>query len=340
MAPAFGYTIWDNPNVSWEFDHALEVPALPLPAPPRLMSSPEITVWRFVDGKPGHEKQSLGLVNALARLTRVQRHDLPARTELKDWLLGRLPASQDLAAPDLIVGAGHACHLPMLAARRLRGGKAVVLMSPSLPTRWFDLCLIPEHDHPLRRDNVIVTLGAINAAHPESHDRSGRGLILVGGNSPHYVWDSLSITRQVLDIVNSTPDTAWRLTTSRRTPADFVAQLARQAPANLESLTYDATPPGWLENALLESERVWVSEDSVSMLYEALTAGAATGLLRLPTPGTGRVADGIQRLIDDGWITPYSTWRQTNRLIPPPAPLDEATRCARIILERWFQHAL
>lgn len=300
----------------------------------------DMTVWRFVDGKPGHEKQSLGLANALARFARVSRHDLPALGEMKDWLLGRFPAGQDLPAPDLLIGAGHACHLPMLAARRIRGGKAVVLMRPSLPMAWFDLCIIPEHDHPLRRDNVIVTLGALNAAQPSKHDRTGRGLILVGGNSSHYAWDSLSITRQVIDIVNSTPDTAWQLTTSRRTPADFIGQLTRQAPANLAILAHDATPPGWLENALGESDRVWVSEDSVSMLYEALTAGAATGLLRLPTPGTGRVADGVQRLIDDGWITPYSTWRQTNRLIPPPAPLDEAARCARIVLEKWFPDVL
>jgi hypothetical protein len=297
---------------------------------------PPLTVWRFIDGKPGHEKQSLGLVSALSRMAAVRLHDLAPRGGLLDWLLGRFPAGSDLPDPDLLVGAGHACHFPLLAAQRARGGRTIVLMRPSLPTNLFDLCIIPEHDHPLRRPNVIVTLGALNAARPSEHDRTNRGLILVGGNSSHYAWDSLSITRQIIDIVTSTPDTAWRLTTSRRTPADFVAQLERQEFPNLEIWTHETTPPGWLENALRESDRVWVSEDSVSMLYEALTAGASTGLLRLPTPGTGRVADGVQRLIDDGWITPYSTWRQTNRLIPPPAPLDEAARCARIVLERWF----
>ncbi len=299
-----------------------------------------LTVWRFVDGKPGHEKQSRGLVGALSRLTPTSCHDLPARVGMVDILARRFPLGQGLPDPDLIVGAGHACHLPMLAAQRVRGGKTIVLMRPSLPAPLFDLCIIPEHDHPFRRPNVIVTLGVLNAAQLGGEGRKGRGLILVGGNSTHYIWDSVSITRQVIDIVNSTPGTAWRLTTSRRTPADFIGLIGRQAPANLEIISHDQSPPGWLEQALAESDLVWVSEDSVSMLYEALTAGASTGLLRLPTPGTGRVADGVQRLIDDGWITPYSTWRQTNRLISPPSPLDEAARCARIMLERWFPQAI
>ena len=125
-----------------------------------------LVVWRLLDGKPGHESQSLGLARALERLTSVSVHDLPVRDIAAGpfgWLLRRFPAGRDLPDPDLIIGAGHATHWPLLCARRARGGRAVVLMKPSLPKRWFDRVVAPEHDGVRPGGNVIVTRGVLNA---------------------------------------------------------------------------------------------------------------------------------------------------------------------------------
>lgn len=78
-----------------------------------------LIVWVIVDGKPGHMNQSLGLAEALSRATPTDIHRLPA---LPAWravlagLLKRMPSSYP--APDLILGAGHATHLTLLAAKR------------------------------------------------------------------------------------------------------------------------------------------------------------------------------------------------------------------------------
>lgn len=297
---------------------------------------PQLTVWRLIDGKPGHEKQTLGLVEALDRLTHVTRFDIACRGNPWNWLIGRFPAAAELPDPDLLIGAGHACHPDLLAARRARGGKCVVLMRPSLPTRLFDLCLIPEHDRPPSRANVIATRGVLNAVRPAPSRHPGLGLILLGGRSEHYAWDSAAIAGQIFDIVRASPDLAWRLTTSRRTPEDVLPLLRASGLANLTVLDHTATPPGWLETTLAESAWVWVSPDSVSMVYESLTSGAATGLLELAATHPGRVSSGIERLISENWLTPYSAWQRTRRLAAPAAPLDEAGRCARLILEKWF----
>ncbi|MFN3595388.1 MAG: ELM1/GtrOC1 family putative glycosyltransferase, partial [Thiobacillaceae bacterium] len=114
-----------------------------------------LTLWRLIDGKPGHEKQSLGLAQALQRLAAARWYDVrvhgtafaSVRAALQ-WALRRFPAGHGLPAPDLILAAGHATHLPALAARRAYGGRIVVLMRPSLPLALFDLCLIPAHDQP------------------------------------------------------------------------------------------------------------------------------------------------------------------------------------------------
>jgi mitochondrial fission protein ELM1 len=108
-----------------------------------------LTLWRITDGKPGHEKQTLGLCQALLRQHEGRCFDVDVcRQPLLNWLMGRFPAGRSLPPPDLIIGAGHHTHFAMLAARRAFGGRCVVLMRPSLPLAWFDLCLIPRHDHP------------------------------------------------------------------------------------------------------------------------------------------------------------------------------------------------
>lgn len=306
------------------------------------MPHPTLTLWRFTDGKPGHEKQSLGLARALQRQTNIDIHDIDVRNKhsgLLDWLLGRFPAGKNLPPPDLLIGAGHSTHLPMLAARRTFGGKIVVLMRPSLPLRLFDLCLIPEHDNPPDRDNVIVTRGALNAVTPTGSNYPDRGLILVGGPSSHYAWDDQSIAAQIMAIARASPELTWQLTTSRRTPDTFLDNLPKPLPANLNVLPHTITPDGWLETNLCESGQAWVTEDSVSMLYEALTAGCAVGLLCLSAGGNSRIGRGVAGLIHDHWVTPYAAWQNSGTLTAPAGHFNEAERCAQLILAQWPNNA-
>ena len=80
----------------------------------------------------------------------------------------------------------------MLAARRARGGRAVVLMSPVLPRRLFDLCVIPEHDRPRPAANVLQTLRSLNRVQAVEPGRHDSGLLLVGGSSLPEGWCDLA----------------------------------------------------------------------------------------------------------------------------------------------------
>ncbi|MDD5364036.1 MAG: ELM1/GtrOC1 family putative glycosyltransferase [Gallionellaceae bacterium] len=302
-----------------------------------------LTLWRLLDGKPGHEKQTLGLAQALGRLTDCRCLDIavPARgVRFLSWLAGRFPAGDGLPAPDLILAAGHATHLAALAARRAHGGRIAVLMKPSLPLAWFDLCLIPEHDAPPARSNALATLGVLNAVTPGGEKVQDDGLFLIGGVSPHYRWDDDEVIRQIRAVIDATPEVHWRLTDSRRTPASFMARLTSATTGtHLEILPHATTPPGWLEQTLSAAGQAWVSEDSVSMVYEALTAGCAVGLIRLPSTHDSRISRGIATLVRDNWLTTFNDWRQNRRLPPPPGRFDEAGRCAEEILKLWFRNA-
>ena len=303
------------------------------------MSQP-LRLWLVGDGKAGHENQSLGLADALARLTAVtvERLTVPHCA----WTLPRLGdllrLGHDLAPPDLIVGAGHGTHPALLLLGRRHKVPVVVLMKPTLPTALFDLCLLPRHDLGRGKPppNVVATLGALNRVVAPPPAPRHHALILVGGPSRQHGFDRDSLLDQIRQVVVAAPAFTWQLTNSRRTPDGFMETLAALG-LPLELFPQQQTGPGWVADHLAASRDAWVTEDSVSMVCEALGAGARVGILPMPRlKRLGRVVRGLQFLSDGGYVTSFDDWRKTGELVIPPASLAEADRCARIVLERFF----
>lgn len=297
-----------------------------------------MVIWAFTDGKAGHENQTRGLLEAFQRkmATDVRWIKVPPYSSvLTNLMTKRFLPGAALPSPDYLVGAGHRTHLPMIAARRARGGKSIVLMKPSLPRVWFDLCVTPEHDQ-VGGGNILSTRGALNVMQPgEKHARTG--LILVGGPSRHHGWREKELIAQVVAIVQREATTQWTLTTSRRTPPSTTARLAEIKAKNLTVVPVRDTGPGWLPEQLARASVAWVSEDSVSMVYEALTAGCATGLLAVPARRRARkkLQQGIEGLARDGLVTRYAQWQAGATLAAPAQPFNEATRVAAWILDKW-----
>ncbi len=300
------------------------------------VSTPDqrLNLWIFTDNKPGHRNQLQGLVNALSERCVIDGKWIPVLAQQRGFLgtLNKLRRQYKKRAPDLILGAGHSTHKFLLLSRWLFGGKAVLLMKPSLPISWFDLVLIPEHDGHFPQTNVIATRGVINKIKPMPAKNEGKGLFLIGGPSKHYAWDSRHVAGQVTAILTAHPDIDWQLTTSRRTPGDFIACLPGDS-QNLSIIPHTACDADWLPKQLSESGQVWVSEDSVSMIYEALTSGALTGLLEVPATTSGRVQKGVLNLLQDKLLFRYSDWLLHPNLSLHPAQLNEADRCAELILK-------
>lgn len=299
-------------------------------------SPAKLIAWVISDGKPGHVNQSQGLAEALARAVPVQIHVIPALPAWRAWLallLKRMPTT-GLPKPDLILGAGHATHLTLLAARRACGGHTVVMMKPSLPRTWFDLCIIPQHDEIAADDHTLITEGAINRIRPALSRDPHKGLLLIGGESKHFAWDSDAIQVQIRSILARTPETQWSLTTSRRTPTDFLPELPPQP--NLTIVPHTETTSDWLPDQLAQCGAVWVTPDSASMVFEALTAGANVGVFDLPVNPKSRVGWAIAHLADTHRITRFVNWCTHDALHPNLHPLAEADRCAHWILE-WLK---
>lgn len=302
-------------------------------------SANPVVLWRLFDGKPGHEGQTLGLVNALKQLYPCVSHDLPVpgiSSAIRSLVLGHWMPGTGLPPPHFIIGAGHGTHWHLLAARRAHGGKAIVLMRPSVPVSWFDLCLIPEHDDYRGGGCFFETRGVLNPIHAAHVQQANRSLILVGGPSRHFAWDAAGLLGQIGQLVGGNPGIDYWLTSSRRTPPDFIDRCRALDLANLRCWPVAETPPGWVAEQLALSASAWVTEDSVSMVYEALTVGSAVGLLALPDRGAGRVTRGLQRLLDEGWVCRFDGRGEYRQRLRPVAGFNEAERCARWIGERWL----
>jgi mitochondrial fission protein ELM1 len=124
------------------------------------------------------------------------------------------------------------------------------------------------------------------------------------------------------------------LTTSRRTPPDFLATLPN---LDIKQTPAEETPPGWLEQQLQQTGSAWVTPDSVSMLYEALTSGCSVGVFDLPAVKGSKVAEGVLRLQATGCVITQAALDSYQLDAHPPQPFNEADRCASLIIEKEFQ---
>jgi len=296
------------------------------------MHNTALTIWCFLDGKPGHEKQSRGLIQGLQALRPVHVNTIP----LSGGLFQRLKQTQHTCAvlartsrPHLLIGAGHATHVPLLLARTLYGGRSIVLMKPSLPVNCFDFVLIPKHDQPKKHARIIATEGALSPVKSGVKNKQ-QGIILIGGPDKRVVWNNEQLWRQIKTICSAQPEIHWQLSTSRRSPEDFI--LAGEKQTNLESIQWQDSPAGWLVNQLAEASQCWVTQDSVSMLYEALSAHCAVGVLELASRKDNKISRNLSRLVAENYVTPFSQWNPKHRLTRSPHPLQEHLRCAKIIL--------
>ena len=310
--------------------------------------APELRVWRVTDERPGHLAQTEGLCEALSRVTGIHVTKVPTFSAMAAVasLLGRSPyvamraedeagMAMECEPPDLILCCGHATHLTGLALRRIVGGRLVVLMRPSWPVFWFDLVVAPLHDGLRESGRVICTRGVLNPLTAVgSHERT-RGLILLGGPSRHHSWDEDRLLKQVDAVVNAGKETLWSLSSSRRTPVSTLNALQSLSLKNLTITPFESTPRGWVSDKLAEASQAWVTEDSVSMVYESLTAGVAVGLLEVPSERPSRVSRGVTQLADEGRVTRFSDWKP-GATLALGAPLAEADRMAVEVLRRWF----
>ena len=298
------------------------------------MQSP-VVLWNFLDGRRGHENQVRAFSDSVSALIPAQVREIRLQPE-QYGMRGLLPSRwrtllDHLPQPDLLIGAGHRTQASLLTCRRLYGGRSVILMKPGLPSRCFDFCLIPQHDT-VRSSypGILRTRGALTMHRRTGHIESQRKLILLGGPSRHYCWDSPHVIRVLQSLFDSEPG-PWKILTSRRTPADFCRQWS-QLQSDIPVLPPEDSAAEQEFRQLPSCSRLVVSCDSMSMIAEARATRADVSLLRLPERRRSRITREINRLISTATDVMPGEFLFRLPLLNTVGP-SEAERCAALILQ-------
>lgn len=307
-----------------------------------------MVIYIISDGKKGHLSQTRGLAQAL--LARAAELSPGVQSACHEVEVSRLSFFAKLCytgkdipypPPTLILCAGHGTHLPALRLAARYRCPCMVCMRPSLPLRLFDLCIIPQHDYApgsAAPERVLLTNGAINAITPHPEVEKKETLLLIGGPSKEFGWDEDHLLTQLTTITRYNTG-QMTLTTSRRTPPDFMHALVAACPS-IRIEPVESTGPTWVADHLASAKEVWVTQDSVSMVYEALSSGAPVGIIEMPVhprragKAPSRVARGLAHLVEEGYVSTFTHWASDHRL-RASRPLHEAARAADYIFTHF-----
>lgn len=267
----------------------------------------------------------------------------------------------------LFISAGSKAAPFCLALSKATHNKSAVLMTPSvLGTKSFTYAIVPEHDKPdMRAGNVIATLGAPNHIYTPNLKEiaakffSGRNLegqkviaLLIGGSDANYKINA-RWAREIFLPFSGINDARFLVTTSRRTGEQVestVEEIFSDMPGLEYMFLYSRTPNQNSITAILgAATHVLVTEDSVSMVSEAVTAGFKVGLIRVPRT-TGRIKHMLgfgARRFDDmfdefsrrGLIEDFKDDWDMQKFLEAPSQFhgkdfNEAKRAANWILHR------
>ena len=292
----------------------------------------------LADTRPGHYHLAQGVIAALERLrpvevTRIEvqrKWIVPTR-----WLRARITAksfypprmlrmayridAEAIPKADLVVSAGGETHMPNLCVTRLLGVPNIFCGSllRNLGPENFSLIISSyERDVASPRHLVVLKPSSIDPdalGRPAVVPRYGPDKhpavagLLVGGKAGPFRYKRQEWERLLsfMAEVSKAWGTRWLVSTSRRTPdtvADRIAELAKDDGVIARFIDFRTAGPGTLPEIFASAEVIVCTEDSSTMISEAVSA-------RLPVVGvapkahrfTAEEKDYRNFLMKNGW---------------------------------------
>lgn len=259
------------------------------------------------DGKPGHVNQSVAFARLLGLPFEVRRVSFRGRLyKALSYLLDQLGLSApglfeikgDVPECSTVVSAGSETYYANRLLARALGARSVAVMLPRGYRYDFDLIIAQQHDQPHLRDNILEL--PVNLSYPEPKGyvkREGNKpciAFIIGGSSRHYTMDATRLGEQLRQVFDLFPGADFLVTTSRRTSPE-VESLVGNGPFRYKVIAsrQEINP---IPDFLAISDYVFVTEDSTSMVSEAVCYGRANVEI-LPLAKIGKTSK-IERMIN------------------------------------------
>lgn len=99
---------------------------------------------------------------------------------------------------------------------------------------------------------------------------------------------------------------------------------------------YKDTPTGWIEDQYDKNKVVWITADSISMIYEAITAGCCVGIFPMQWRSQkSKFKKNQDVLLAKRLVVPFHSMEEGHGIWDENRELNEAERCAERILQQW-----
>jgi KDO2-lipid IV(A) lauroyltransferase len=196
--------------------------------------------------------------------------------------------------PDIIVSCGAALAALNYVLSRENQAKSVCILRPGfLALKKFDLVIMPRHDHPPKRKNVVATEGALNLVNADYLRGQSEKLLsavhsalstvslglLIGGDAKNFHLDKEGLGQALCQVKAAAEYLKADIlaTTSRRTSGqieDLVKEELKGFPAcKLLVIANERNIPEAVGGILGLSQIVACSPESISMISEAASSG-------------------------------------------------------------------
>jgi KDO2-lipid IV(A) lauroyltransferase len=214
---------------------------------------------------------------------------------LKKFLAPDVYAGLASSKPDAVISCGSSLALVNYIFARENSAKSIVIMRPSfLGVERFDLAIIPRHDQPPQRKNIVVTQGALNLIDEQYlKDQTEKLLqaqgsrlkaqsqyigLLIGGDTKKFKLNATVILEVIaqIKIAAEELDASILVTTSRRTSREVeevVKNKLRDYPrCKLLVIANEKNIPEAVGGILGLSQIIVTSAESISMVSEAVSS--------------------------------------------------------------------
>jgi len=244
---------------------------------------------------------------------------------LRFFLASECAQKLEWATPDLMVSAGAALVPLNLTLARENLAKSVVMMKPSFPYNLFhyDLALIPTHDGGLMPGGHFRVQGVLSGLDSEALAASGKLLgrslrdpekirfsLFLGGDTRDFKLSrsDAEVLLGQLERAAESLDGDFLVTTSRRTSETAVEFLRKKLQNHPRCQLFcvaaqdsrSEVAPGMMALA----DTLIVTEDSLSMISEALRSGKRTVVVKMSSNGLPRKHARFQEMLKKDWGVP------------------------------------
>ncbi|MBI2166829.1 MAG: mitochondrial fission ELM1 family protein [Candidatus Omnitrophica bacterium] len=227
--------------------------------------------------------------------------------------------------PDIVISAGTRLVPLNLCLGRENLSKSVVVMKPGFPFNLFryDLALVPFHDRGLLPRGTVRIQGALSPAGPEALESSKRKLIgslpnpervrlglFLGGETRGFKLLLPEVENLIRQMEQASEAAAgdYLVTTSRRTPEKICRFLQEQLNENsrcqLCVIASQDRRPEVVPGMMALADFLIVTEDSLSMISEAVSSGKAVVVVKMSSDGLPRKHTRFQESLKKDWGVP------------------------------------